>query len=232
MTDNRDGAKLMSLAVHEFRTPVSVVAGYLRMLLRHFGENLTDQQRKIVEESERSCGQLSSLLAELSDLANLDAGQLPLKRERVDLAPLLREVAADVHEGQDRGLSLDLQLASRRLDVVGDPARLRDAFRTMFAAVLRERVDAGTVPATCRALEGDGLPRVELRIGEPTAPEAAGAAAGRTFDEYRGGLGFRLVLATRVFRALGGDVDSPNSARGRLSIVVSLPAAPELESTG
>ena len=52
MTDNRDSqAKLLSLAVHEFRTPVAVVSGYLRMLLRHFGGNLTEQQRKLLQES-------------------------------------------------------------------------------------------------------------------------------------------------------------------------------------
>ena len=47
--------RVMSLAVHELRTPVTVVSGYLRMLLRDQAGPLTDKQRKMVEEADRSC---------------------------------------------------------------------------------------------------------------------------------------------------------------------------------
>jgi signal transduction histidine kinase len=47
-----------------------------------------------------------------------------------------------------------------------------------------------------------------------------------TFDEYRGGLGFRLVLASRIIGAHGGRVSSPGVDPGRLAIVVTLPVAP------
>src|ERR1035437_904572 len=107
MTDDRDHrSTLLSLTVHELRTPVSVVAGYLRLVLKHFGDGLTHRQRKLLEDSEKSCGHLTGLLSELSDLANLEAGQLPLRRERVDLAPMLARVVGEVHEGEDRGITL------------------------------------------------------------------------------------------------------------------------------
>src|SRR5262249_54075067 len=41
---------LLSLAVHEFRTPASVIGGYLRMLQRDV-EPLTPRQRKMVDEA-------------------------------------------------------------------------------------------------------------------------------------------------------------------------------------
>ena len=42
--------RVMSLAVHELRTPVTVVGGYLRMLLREQAGPLTERQRKMLEE--------------------------------------------------------------------------------------------------------------------------------------------------------------------------------------
>ncbi len=66
--------RLLSLAVHEFRTPVTVVAGYLRMLLREQGGPLTDKQRKMLEEADRSCTRLGALVAEMSDLGKLESG--------------------------------------------------------------------------------------------------------------------------------------------------------------
>ena len=52
---------LLSLAVHEFRTPRQVVGGYLRMLQRDGGGPLTDRQRHMIDEAEKSCARLVAL---------------------------------------------------------------------------------------------------------------------------------------------------------------------------
>ena len=40
--------KILSLSVHEFRTPMTVVAGYIRMLLKDRAGPLSDQQRACI----------------------------------------------------------------------------------------------------------------------------------------------------------------------------------------
>jgi signal transduction histidine kinase len=45
--------QLLGLAVHEFRTPASVVGGYLRMLQRDAAGELNDRQRKMIDEAEK-----------------------------------------------------------------------------------------------------------------------------------------------------------------------------------
>src|SRR5918999_2180574 len=88
--------KLLSLAVHEFRTPITVVAGYVRMLLKDRAGPLSDQQRKLLEEAEKSCARLSALLAEMSELSNLEAGTAPFNRSRIDLRALLADAVASL----------------------------------------------------------------------------------------------------------------------------------------
>ena len=78
----------MSLAVHELRTPVTVVCGYLRMLLKEHGGPLTDKQRKMLQEAERSCERIGALVAEMSDLGKLESRELPVARQEVDMAAL------------------------------------------------------------------------------------------------------------------------------------------------
>ena len=56
--------RVMSLAVHELRTPVTVVSGYLRMVLKEQGGPLSEKQRRMLEEAERSCNRISALVAE------------------------------------------------------------------------------------------------------------------------------------------------------------------------
>jgi signal transduction histidine kinase len=234
MTENHDrSARFLSLAVHELRTPVSVVSGYLRMLLRHFGDSLTDQQRTLVELGEKSCGSLTALIGELSELAQLEGGQAALRRQPVPLMPLLADVATSVHEGGDRGVAFGVRPDGLDVRVLGDPARLATALATLAAAVLRERADAVPVQVGGRVEEAPEGRVVRMAIAEASAIDSVLDDPARgTFDEYRGGLGFRLVLASRIVCAHGGRIVSPVAARGRLVIVVSLPVAPEAESMG
>ena len=95
----------MSLAVHELRTPVTVVCGYIRMVLKEHGGPLTDKQKKMLQEAERSCERISALVAEMSDLGKLESqrtrGRAPWT---IDLGALVAQLASDMHEGEDRGV--------------------------------------------------------------------------------------------------------------------------------
>ncbi len=73
-------AKLLSLGVHELRTPVTVAAGYIRMLLKEQAGPLSERQRKLLDEAEKSCGKLAALVADMSELAKFEAGEIALSR--------------------------------------------------------------------------------------------------------------------------------------------------------
>src|SRR5438874_7864179 len=120
--------ELLSLAVHELRTPASVVGGYLRMLQRDAEATLSDKQRKMIEEAEKSCARLVALVAELSDIGKLDAGLVTLSRKPVDVFALVRDVAEHVHEASDRDVRLELAGANDSAPATGDSTRLRSAF--------------------------------------------------------------------------------------------------------
>jgi signal transduction histidine kinase len=229
MTDERNHCgRLISLAVHEFRTPTAVVSGYLRMVLRHFGDSLTDQQRKLLEEGEKSCGALARLLADFSDLSQLEQGATRFGRERIPLAAFLLEVASNVQEGTDRGLSLAVEGPPDHVAIEGDRRRLGDAIASLMAAVLRERQQGARLVALSRLDTGDAAPMVVVTFGDAeSAADLAAEPGARTqpFDEYRGGLGFRLPVAARVIEAHGGRLASPVAERGRFSIVLTLPVS-------
>src|ERR1043165_5172783 len=94
--------KILSLSVHEFRTPVTVVAGYIRMLLKDRAGALNDQQRRLLEEAEKSCGRLSALLAEVSKLSNFEAGTAPLSKGAIDIVSVVKEAVGSLPELPDR----------------------------------------------------------------------------------------------------------------------------------
>src|SRR3954451_1980379 len=129
--------RMISLAVHELRTPVTVVCGYLRMVLKEHGGPLTEKQKKMLEEAERSCERISALVAEMSDLGKLESQELSVARHEIDLCPLVAELASSMHEGEDRGVRLHVRVSTRPVTVTGDRARLSAAITTLLHAALR-----------------------------------------------------------------------------------------------
>jgi signal transduction histidine kinase len=216
----------MSLAVHELRTPVTVLSGYLRMVLKEHGGPLTDKQRKMLEEAERSCARIGALVAEMSDLGKLESKELAVSRQEVDIAALVAELASPMHEGEDRGVYLDVRVPNRPIMVTGDRGRLSAAITTLLHAALRERGEAG---GHRRRVRGDDRHRPGVAIltvgDEATLPSLTQAARGTPppFDEWRGGLGLALPVARRVVEALGGAVWSAPGERPHAGSALRLP---------
>lgn len=209
--------RALSLAVHELRTPITVTTGYLRMLLREQAGPINDRQRKMLEEAERSCGRINALISELSELGKLVAGELRPPAVTFNLAALVTEVASDMHEGDDRGIRIEVR-ATKPVPVAGDRIRLGAALRALVHAALRERVEPGVVVVECSALGNGGGPWAVVTIGDdaatPALADLARAAAPASFDEWRGGVGLALPVGRRLIEAHGGAVwSAPDNPR-------------------
>lgn len=221
-----DYPRLISLAVHELRTPAGVVGGYLRMLQRD-ADPLAERHRKLVEEAEKSCGRLVALITELSDLAKLDEGSATMARRPIDLFPLVAEVAASVHRTADQTVRLEVRGHGAGASMAGDNERLRAAFAAIFHAILREKPGPCTVVADRRVAHESGRSSAVVVIADADSVEAAYDAPPAGFDEKRGGVGLSLPIARRVVEAHGGRLWSPafsdtRAARGAALIALPL----------
>jgi signal transduction histidine kinase len=221
-------SKLLSLAVHEFRTPASVVGGYLRMLQRDNDPALSERQRKMVEEAEKSCARIVALVSELSEIGKLDGGSVSLARQPLDTFALVGEVAELVHEGEDREVRLQLRGEEHGASMSGDAPRLRAAFDAIFRAILREKPGPTTVIADRRLVMGDNQTSAVVIVSEDASVQEAYEREPVPFDEKRGGLGLALPLARRVIEGHNGRLWSPKPLRdgdpvARGSAIISLP---------
>jgi signal transduction histidine kinase len=201
--------QLLGLAVHEFRTPASVVGGYLRMLQRDAAGELNDRQRKMIDEAEKSCARLVTLIAEMSDVAKLDSGVIALARQPVDIFALVSDVAEHVQEARDREVRLEVRGEEGAAHVNGDATRLRAAFDAIFRAVLREKGGPCVVVAERRRETQNGTRAVVVVVSDAATVQAAYERERGAFDEKRGGMGLALPLARRVIEGHGGRLTSP-----------------------
>lgn len=201
--------QLLGLAVHEFRTPASVVGGYLRMLQRDAAGELNDRQRKMIDEAEKSCARLVTLIAEMSDVAKLDSGVIALARQPLDVFALVAEVAEHVQEARDREVRLEVRGENGAAPMTGDATRLRAAFDAVFRAVLREKGGPCVMVAELRRETRDGQRAAVVVVSDADTVQDAYERERDAFDEKRGGMGLALPLARRVIEGHGGRIAAP-----------------------
>ena len=184
---------------------MTVVSGYIRMLLKDRAGPLSEQQRKLLEEAEKSCGRLSALLAEVSELSNLEAGTAPLNKGTIDFNAALQEAVGGLPPLPDREVPVALDLEAGPVPGSADAVRLTQAFASVLAALRRELVgDEGLIVRGRRS--GDAY---EVLLGDPTtiaALEQEDPARRGVFDEWRGGVGLSLAVARRILNAHGGSI--------------------------
>lgn len=224
--------KLLSLSAHDLRTPLSVVAGYIRMLMKEQAGPISEQQRGLLKKVEESCGRLKQVLDEISELSELESGETKFNRGTVRLTSILADAIAAQPDLPERTVKTVL-IADSDPSVDADAVKLKTAFASILHALRRELVASDELVVQVDARDGEVGHSIRITIGEPNQmaellqlePQALVA-----FDEWRGGNGLRLPSARRIIEAHGGrvldrvtepvDVETP---RGKATAIVTLP---------
>ena len=211
---------LLSLGVHELRSPVNVVSGYVKMLLRGHGGTLSDVQRSALESAAQSCDRVTDLLAGMSELARLESGRLELARDTFDAGDLLAALPAELY-----ALVPDarVSVAPPRTPCVvcADRTRLARAVAALAGVLARSSNEA----LVAAAASGDG--RVVITLSPATrrvAPDGVGDLL--PIDEFVGGLGLAVPVASFVIARAGGRMGHPlASDEPTQAVAIVLPLA-------
>jgi signal transduction histidine kinase len=203
----RQMAQLVSIVSHELRTPLACILGYTSVLLTRDVEHAdaTHYLEIIHEQGKR----LQSLFDEFLDGESVNAGQIELKDELIDLRPLLL-TEAHVHAEDAVDHRVENDLGTDALTVRGDRDRIAQVFSNLLANAIKYSPDGGIIEVRA-GIEGDAV-RVQVSdegIGIPEEHQA------RIFTKFfRGearrsgiaGTGLGLAFSREIVEAHGGRI--------------------------
>jgi signal transduction histidine kinase len=205
-------SELVATVSHELRTPLTSIRGYVDMLLLGtFGE-LPVNQRLPLQVIKDNVVRLVLLIEDLLDLSRVEAGEVRLRPDRVDVGELLREVSASL-AGQfdERRVQLSLDLPADLPPARADRQRLEQIAVNLIGNACKYTPRGGRVRVALRN-GGDEL-RVEVQDTGVGIPEHAKPhiftpffRADSPLRDEAGGTGLGLSITRKLVELHGGRI--------------------------
>jgi signal transduction histidine kinase len=82
---------LVNLVVHDMKSPLFGISGYLELLQDHMEGKFGEEQQEFVIEARKSCRDLLEMIRSLLDISRMEEGSLPLNKTQFDLNSLAEE---------------------------------------------------------------------------------------------------------------------------------------------
>lgn len=231
-------SRFLASSAHELKTPLTVLQSYLEILSTDLSEGLSDEQRSFLDIAYRNVLRLRRLVLDLTDLAALEGGQIPVQMDRVALEPILQSVLEDMSPlALDAGLDLQMDVPGDLPDVRADASRVEQVFHNLVDNAVKYTPTGGTVTVTGKRSRDSVVVEIhDTGIGIPPGQETAifepfvrsGSLPAGARPE---GSGLGLTISRRIMSALGGRLTVTSMPAKGSTFRVHLPIWPDAENT-
>ena len=148
----RDGREeLLSVVSHELRTPVTVIGGYSRLLLAGDAGPVTDEQRRFLLESAKSCQRLNEFIQKLIEASREKQGGEVLELGSHALAPVVEAVEGLLPLAAERDSRSCVHIDSAAAYARFDPLRVEQILTNLVSNAIQHGGAKLTIEIGARA---------------------------------------------------------------------------------
>lgn len=203
----RDG--LVHMIIHDLRSPLNSVMGYIDLLRTELGASPEDRA-KFIDTAYGSAADMSELISSLLDINRMEAKEMPLDRQSVDLGVVASEAIQSL-SGLTVGRQVSAASPQGRVPSNCDPALIRRVIGNLLGNAIKFTPASGSIVVT--VTRANGKPMVEV---SDTGPGIPGDFLGRVFDKFsqsgegrarkRYSTGLGLAFCKLAVEAHGGEI--------------------------
>lgn len=210
---------------HELRTPLNAILGYSEMMAEEMDSEGRDSELNDLNKIKTAGRHLLSLINDILDLSKIEAGQMELHLEDIDVPSAISHVIETVRPSADREQNvLELSIADDIGEMYTDQTRLFQILLNLLSNACKFTKD-GVISLDVRRQQDDSSMLVftvkDTGVGMHEDQlnkifEAFKQADLSTTKEF-GGTGLGLTISKRLCEMLGGEI-SVSSKLGKGSI--------------
>jgi signal transduction histidine kinase len=241
----------LATAAHELKTPLSVIEGYVELLLSKELGSLSERQKSVIAEIRAGGARLQQVIRDFLAFTALDTGDLHLRLERQDLGACVAEVYNFwTLPFERKGIALYFPRCEDLPGFEFDRHKIQQVISNLLSNSLKFTDTGGTVWLSCepylweRRTRSTPVPEIERRTSSTSGVNAARVSVCDTgngiapeyhqeiFEDFfrlhdsrsKPGMGLGLAIARRLVQAHGGKiwVESEPGAGSKFSFLLPL----------
>jgi signal transduction histidine kinase len=221
---NRKKSEFVLTVAHDLRSPLTAILSYVELLART--GNLNEQQAELTSQLKDGVGQVTNLINDLLEMSRVEAG-MDTHNEPIQIQDVIdNALSALKSRAELKKQHLHKTFARKRMQVMANPARLRQVFTNLVDNAIKYTPEGGEVKVTLTGEGGQVMCSIsDSGIGIPVEAQS------RIFDKfYRAptvldtyeGTGLGLSIVKSIVESYDGRiwVDSAPGKGSTFTVVI------------
>jgi PAS domain S-box-containing protein len=165
--------KFVSIASHEFRTPLSTILSSASLINQYKNKGELDKVEKHVLRIKSSVNHLTGILNDFLSLGKLEEGVLDLQLTTVNMEEFFGEIVEEIKASLKEGQSVEVQCSKEITGLQTDPRILRNILFNLISNASKYSDPDKKIRLTCEAEketvvflvkdEGIGIPKEDVK---------------------------------------------------------------------
>ena len=214
---------------HDLRTPLNAIGGYAELVEMGIHGPTTPAQVEAMGRIRRAQQHLLTLINDILSFARLEAGQVRLELESVQVRHVLMELRPLMEpQAQARGLRLEVDPGPNDVRVRADRERMIQVLLNLVSNAVKFTGPGGQIGIGSEA--GPGTVSIRVRDTGPGIPADRleeifdpFVQAGRSSAERRQGVGLGLAISRELARMMGGELTVESAVGQGSTFILTLP---------
>ena len=217
---------LTQMIVHDLRSPLTIVRGYVGILQKSVSEKLGEDSAQYLEAALHGTSRMNDMITTLLDVDRFEVGQMPMRFQQCDLGQLIEDTARRFTPVFGRR-HFDYDRCAGPVVISCDPDLIRRVIENIFNNAVKYTLPDGRIEIS--------LVREEAHVGISIADDGAGIPVDqreRIFDKFgqidgggkhRHSTGLGLTFCRLVVEGHGGRIWVDEPKLGGTTFVFTLP---------
>jgi two-component system, LuxR family, sensor kinase FixL len=224
---NEMKSRFVTLASHEFKTPLSVILSSVSLIEKYPETDQQDKRVKHIQRIKSNVDNLKQILNDFLSLEKLEGGIVKNHPVDTDLTSLVREIIQDMETALKEGRLIQLHMDGLPRHITVDNQLLRNVLNNLIANAIKYspenvEIDCTLVYQTCAV----DIHIKDRGIGIPSEEQA------QLFERFFratnsagiSGTGLGLSIVKKYLDVMGGEIRLTSTPGQGSTFTVSLPA--------